>query len=110
MKHGLEGDGAGTLTSHCAILSFVQDSDLVCLVRRLALGQATIIWSAVIHPDLFHQHRDLAWFGADEVLPVWAVMYARRLATVAVCPREGCCQEETVHHGGRARTRPVGMD
>ena len=97
-KCGLEGEGAGTLTSHRAILSFVQGRDPVCPVRGLALGQAEDIWSAVTHPDLLRRHKDLAWMGAHEVVAVRAIMHARRLSAVATCPRNNCPEEETVRH------------
>ncbi|KAJ8361956.1 hypothetical protein AAFF_G00409110 [Aldrovandia affinis] len=69
-----------------------------CPVRGLALGQAEEVWKAVAHPDLLNRHRDLAWLVAHGVLPVRAVMHARRLAQTAKCPRAGCGGEETVFH------------
>ncbi|KAJ8398702.1 hypothetical protein AAFF_G00418990 [Aldrovandia affinis] len=97
-KHGLEGEGAGTLTSHKCLLSTVQGREPTYPVRGLALGQAEEVWKAVAHPDLLNRHRDLAWLVAHGVLPVRAVMHARRLAQTAECPRAGCGGEETVFH------------
>ncbi|KAJ8398696.1 hypothetical protein AAFF_G00418930 [Aldrovandia affinis] len=70
----------------------------MCPVRGMALGQAEEVWKAVADPDLLNRHRDLAWLVAHGVLPVRAVMHARRLAQTAECPRAGCGGEETVFH------------
>ena len=70
----------------------------MCPVRGLVLGQAEKIWSAVTHPDLFNRHKDMAWLIAHGVLSVRAVMFSRRLARTAECPRDRCGKAETVAH------------
>ena len=98
MKCGLEREGADTLTSFKSLLSVVQGRDPTCPVRGQVLGQAETIWSAVTHPDLFNRHKDMAWLIAHGVLSVRAVMFSRRLARTAECPRDGCTEAETVRH------------
>ena len=76
----------------------MQDRDLTCPVRGLALGQAEQIWSAAADPDLFNRHKDMAWLIAHGVLSVRAVMHVRRMARTPVCPRGACVEPETLHH------------
>ncbi|XP_076872335.1 uncharacterized protein LOC143522501 [Brachyhypopomus gauderio] len=74
------------------------DREEVSRVVGMTREEARRVWRNVAHPALRNQDKDFSWMVAHEILPVRAVMHSQGMGAMAVCPRPGCGQPETVRH------------
>uniref|UniRef100_A0A803JT65 Reverse transcriptase domain-containing protein n=1 Tax=Xenopus tropicalis TaxID=8364 RepID=A0A803JT65_XENTR len=94
----LKNVDVGVLGNQKKTTLILRQEEVILTVSNFSEQKSKKVWRNVFGKYLANVHKDLAWAIVHQCLPTREFQHRRGLVARAKCPRQNCCNDETVMH------------